>query len=153
MARASVNQGSAQVPSAAHDLCGLPDAARVRGLAADVLDPGADVLEAAEGGEERHLRRARLRDVRALARDRRVADAVELHVPADDLDVHVDARFCSNGLTRASMSGLGLGPLGMIHSRTSPPSLAVSPPCWYCRCPVVTAGHEADGQREDGRDQ
>ena len=45
----------------------------------------AEVLEAAERGEERHLRRAGLRDVRALARDGRVADAVELDVPADDL--------------------------------------------------------------------
>ena len=61
--------------------------------------------------------------------------------------------FCSNGLTRASMSGLGLGPLGMIHSRTVPPSLAVSPDFLARAAPVVTAGHEADGQREDGRDQ
>ena len=35
--------------------------------------------------------------------------------------------FCSNGLSRASMSSFGFGPLGMIQSLTVPPSLAWSP--------------------------
>ena len=80
-------------PVTADDLRRLPHALGVGGLAADVLGALVDVLEAAERGEERHLRRARLRDVRALARDGRVADAVELHVPADDLGVDLDARL------------------------------------------------------------
>ena len=76
----------------AGDLRRRPDALRVRGGAADVLDAARQVLEALERGEERDLRRAGLRDVRALARDGRVADPVLHDVPADDLGVDRDAR-------------------------------------------------------------
>ena len=88
------------------------------------LDAAVEVLEAAERGEERHLRGARLRDVRALARDGRVADAVELDVPAHELDLDLDAGLLRERLKRRPCRPTGLGPLGMIHSVTVPPGLA-----------------------------
>src|SRR5262249_23186927 len=82
----------------ADHLSGLPDAGRVSALATDLRLVLAQVLETADGGEERHLGRARLRDAGPGARDRRVADPIELDVPADELDVHLHARLLLEGL-------------------------------------------------------
>src|SRR6185437_4701448 len=60
------------------DLRGLPDARGVGALAADLVGVLAQVLEPSEGGEEGNLSCARLRDVGTRARDRRIADPVEL---------------------------------------------------------------------------
>jgi hypothetical protein len=138
---------------AANDLRRLPDAVGIGGLAADVLNAVGQILEAAERGEERHLRRAGLRDVRPLAGDGGVADPVELHVPADDLDVDLHPGLVLERLDQGLHVLLGLGAVGHDPQLHGPAQLRRVPALLGTAAPVVTAGRDAHGQHEDGRDQ
>ena len=107
-----MNHGTAHVPSWPSTWVVFQMPSAYAPLPPMSVDAVAQVGEAAERGEERHLRRAGLRDVRAFARDRGVADAVELDVPADLLHVDLHARLGREGLDHLLQVLLRLGRVG-----------------------------------------